>query len=76
VNAEIIAVGSELLTPHRMDTNSLYLTEQMNLLGVEVIFKSVVGDDLRRLVAAVHHGLFRSDILIFSGGLGPTADEH
>jgi nicotinamide-nucleotide amidase len=38
VNAEIIAVGSELLTPFRMDTNSLYLTEQMNQLGVEVIF--------------------------------------
>ena len=46
VNAEIIAVGSELLTPFRMDTNSLYLTEQLNQLGVEVIFKSVVGDDL------------------------------
>jgi len=46
VNAEIIAVGSELLTPFRMDTNSLYLTEQINQLGVEVIFKSVVGDDL------------------------------
>ena len=75
MNAEIIAVGSELLTPYRMDTNSLYLTEQLNLLGVDVIFKSVVGDDLRRLVAAAQHGLFRSDILIFSGGLGPTADD-
>ena len=39
VNAEIIAVGSELLTPFRMDTNSLYLTEQINQLGVEVVFK-------------------------------------
>ncbi len=58
-----------------MDTNSLYLTEQLNLLGVHVIFKSVVGDDLRRLVAAAQHGLFRSDILIFSGGLGPTEDD-
>jgi len=75
VNAEIIAVGSELLTPHRMDTNSLYLTEQLNLLGVDVIFKSIVGDNLRRLVAAAQHGLFRSDILIFSGGLGPTEDD-
>jgi len=75
VNAEIIAVGSEMLTPYRMDTNSLYLTEQLNLLGVDVIFKSVVGDDRRRLVAAVQHGLFRSDILIFSGGLGPTEDD-
>jgi nicotinamide-nucleotide amidase len=75
VHAEIIAVGSELLTPFRMDTNSLYLTEQLNLLGVDVIFKSIVGDDLRRLVAAAQHALFRSDILIFSGGLGPTEDD-
>ena len=75
MNAEIIAVGSEMLTPHRVDTNSLYLTEQLNLLGVDVIFKSIVGDDLRRIVAAAQHGLFRSDILIFSGGLGPTEDD-
>jgi nicotinamide-nucleotide amidase len=75
VNAEIIAVGSELLTPFRMDTNSLYLTEQINQLGVEVVFKSVVGDDLRRLVEAAQHALFRSEIVIFSGGLGPTEDD-
>ncbi|MGA2743872.1 MAG: competence/damage-inducible protein A [Candidatus Sulfotelmatobacter sp.] len=75
MNAEIIAVGSEMLTPYRMDTNSLYLTEQLNLLGVDVIFKSIVGDDLQRLVAAAQHGLFRSDIVIFSGGLGPTEDD-
>jgi nicotinamide-nucleotide amidase len=75
VNAEIIAVGSELLTPFRMDTNSLYLTEQMNQLGVEVIFKSVVGDDLGRLAAAAQHALCRSDVVILSGGLGPTEDD-
>jgi nicotinamide-nucleotide amidase len=75
VNAEIIAVGSELLTPFRMDTNSLFLTEQMNQLGVEVIFKSVVGDELKRLVAAAQHSLFRSEVVIFSGGLGPTEDD-
>lgn len=75
MNAEIIAVGSEMLTPHRLDTNSLFLTEQLNLLGIDVIFKSVVGDDMRRLVAAAQHGLFRSDIVIFSGGLGPTEDD-
>jgi nicotinamide-nucleotide amidase len=75
VNAEIIAIGSEMLTPYRMDTNSLYLTEQLNLLGVDVIFKSIVGDNLRRLVAAAQHGLFRSEILIFIGGLGPTEDD-
>ena len=75
MHAEIIAVGSELLTPFRMDTNSLYLTEQLNLLGVDVVFKSIVGDDRQRLVAAAQHGVFRSDILIFSGGLGPTEDD-
>jgi nicotinamide-nucleotide amidase len=75
VNAEIIAVGSELLTPFRMDTNSLFLTEQINQLGVEIVFKSVVGDDLKRLVAAAQHALFRSDIVIFTGGLGPTEDD-
>jgi nicotinamide-nucleotide amidase len=75
MNAEIIAVGSELLTPFRSDTNSLYLTEQLNLLGVEVMFKSVVGDDRVRLVGAAQHALFRSEIVIFSGGLGPTEDD-
>ena len=75
MNAEIIAVGSELLTPFRTDTNSLFLTEQINQLGVEVIFKSVVGDDLKRLVVAAQHALFRSEIVIFSGGLGPTEDD-
>lgn len=75
MNAEIIAVGSELLTPFRMDTNSLFLTEEVNQLGVEVVYKSVVGDDLKRLVAAAQHALFRSEIVIFSGGLGPTEDD-
>jgi nicotinamide-nucleotide amidase len=75
VNAEIIAVGSELLTPFRTDTNSLYLTEQLNQLGIEVIFKSIVGDNLPRLVAAARQALLRSEIVIFSGGLGPTEDD-
>lgn len=64
-----------MLTPFRMDTNSLYLTEQLNLLGVKVIFKSIVGDNHEQIVAAAQHGLFRSDILIFVGGLGPTEDD-
>lgn len=75
MNAEIIAVGSELLTPFRTDTNSLYLTEQLNQLGVEIRLKTVVGDDLPRLVATSQHALFRSEIVIFSGGLGPTEDD-
>jgi nicotinamide-nucleotide amidase len=75
VNAEIIAVGSELLTPHRQDTNSLYLTEKLNDLGVEVRFKCIVGDDLEALTAAAKLAMRRSDIILFSGGLGPTEDD-
>jgi nicotinamide-nucleotide amidase len=75
VNAEIIAIGSELLTPFRKDTNSLYLTEKLNLLGVAVRFKTVVGDDRADLVATAQHALFRSDIVLFMGGLGPTEDD-
>ena len=75
MNAEIIAVGSELLTPHRQDTNSLYLTEKLNELGVEVRFKSIVGDILEDLAAAAKTAMRRSDIIIFMGGLGPTEDD-
>ncbi len=75
MNAEIIVVGSELLTPHRQDTNSLYLTEKLNDLGVEVRFKSIVGDDRESLVGATKLAMRRSDIIIFSGGLGPTEDD-
>ena len=75
MDAEIIAVGSELLTPYRQDTNSLYLTEKLNELGVEVRFKCIVGDDLESLAAATKLAMRRSDIIIFSGGLGPTEDD-
>jgi nicotinamide-nucleotide amidase len=75
VDAEIIAVGSELLTPYRQDTNSLYLTEKLNELGVEVRFKCIVGDDAEGLTAAAKLAMRRSDIIVFSGGLGPTEDD-
>jgi nicotinamide-nucleotide amidase len=75
VNAEIIAVGSELLTPFRQDTNSLYLTEKLNRLGVEVGFKTIVGDRLQDIARVARIALARADILIFSGGLGPTEDD-
>ena len=75
VNAEIIAIGSEMLTPFRTDTNSLFLTEQLNNLGVEVVFKTVVGDDRGRLVSSIKLALSRSEIVILSGGLGPTEDD-
>jgi len=75
MNAEIIAIGSELLTPYRQDTNSLYLTEQLNQLGVEVIFKTIVGDSLEHLTGAASQALSRADIVILMGGLGPTEDD-
>jgi len=75
VNAEIIAIGSELLTPFRQDTNSLYLTEKLNQLGVEVIFKTIVGDSREHLTQAASLAVARAEIVIFMGGLGPTEDD-
>ena len=74
-DAEIIAIGSELLTPQRLDTNSLYLTDQLNALGVEVVRKTVVGDERERLVDTILGGIARSQILVLTGGLGPTEDD-
>jgi nicotinamide-nucleotide amidase len=75
VNAEIIAIGSELLTPFRQDTNSLYLTEKLNDLGVEVVFKTIVGDSRTNLTQAATLAVSRADIVILMGGLGPTEDD-
>jgi nicotinamide-nucleotide amidase len=75
VNAEIIAVGSELLTPFRLDTNSLYLTDKLNSIGIEVRFKSVVGDDRVALAQVLRTALNRSQLVILTGGLGPTEDD-
>ena len=75
MDAEIIAVGSELLTPYRLDTNSLFLTEKLNSLGIEVRFKTVVGDDRVRLAEVFRAALARSQLVILTGGLGPTEDD-
>jgi len=75
MQAEIIAVGSELLTSQRLDTNSLYLTDELNALGVELITKCVVGDDRDRLAGAVRRALNSAQIVIITGGLGPTEDD-
>ena len=75
LKAEIIAIGSELLTPHRTDTNSLWLTERLNSVGINVLQKTVVGDDEGRLEEAIRDALRRSDLIISTGGLGPTEDD-
>ena len=75
MKAEIIAVGSEMLTPVRQDTNSLYLTERLNEIGVTVNFKTIVGDRKKDLIGAVRTALGRIDILVLMGGLGPTEDD-
>ncbi len=73
--AEIVAIGSELLTPQRLDTNSLFITEQVNMLGLDVVGKQVVGDDRGRLTEAIEAALVRSEFVFLSGGLGPTEDD-
>jgi nicotinamide-nucleotide amidase len=73
--SEIIAVGSELLGSDRLDTNSLWLTEQLNMLGFSVEQKTVVGDDMERLSQAIREALSRSALVITTGGLGPTEDD-
>jgi nicotinamide-nucleotide amidase len=75
MDAEIIAVGSELLTPLHTDTNSLYLTEKLNGLGILVRFKTIVGDSKEDLGAAFRTALDRSTLIVLTGGLGPTEDD-
>jgi len=76
MKAEIIAVGSELLTPDRVDTNSLFLTSQLNRLGIEVTRKTVIGDELGDLRNAFDQAMQRVELVIASGGLGPTEDDR
>ena len=75
MRAEIVAVGSEMLTPTHIDTNSLFITERLNELGIDLQGKSVAGDDRDALKAIVADALRRSDLLILTGGLGPTDDD-
>jgi nicotinamide-nucleotide amidase len=75
MKAEIIAVGSELLTPDRLDTNSLFLTSELNGIGIEVVRKTIVGDDRDLLREVFREALGRVELIISSGGLGPTTDD-
>src|ERR1044072_6912793 len=75
LTAEIIAVGSELLTPFRTDTNSLWLTDRLNTIGVEVKLKTIGGGDDARLEETIRDALKRSGVVVLTGGLGPTEDD-
>ncbi len=75
MEAAILAVGSELLGTDRLDTNSLRITESLHRFGVDLRRKSVVGDDVEELAAEVAHALGRSELVIVTGGIGPTSDD-
>jgi len=75
VKACIVAVGSEMLTPFRVDTNSLYITERLNTLGYDVRLKAVVADDIDELARVVDAALSWADLIVLTGGLGPTEDD-
>jgi nicotinamide-nucleotide amidase len=75
MRAEIIAVGSEMLGIERVDTNSLFITERLNEIGIDVKAKAVVGDDRATLRAILEGALSRCDLVITTGGLGPTEDD-
>ena len=75
MNAEIIAVGTELLLGNIVNTNAQYLSEKLSELGIDVYYQSVVGDNPDRLKACLRQGLERADLLLITGGLGPTQDD-
>ena len=75
LSAEIIAIGSELLTSNRTDTNSLWLTDKLNRIGIDVKLKTVVGDDDVRLEETIKDAVKRSRVVLTTGGLGPTEDD-
>jgi nicotinamide-nucleotide amidase len=75
MKAWIVAVGSELLTPFRVDTNSLAITERLNAIGIDVRLKIVVGDDVDELASIFERGIGHIDVIVCTGGLGPTEDD-
>lgn len=76
LKTEILAVGTELLTPYFQDTNSLFLIERLNDLGIVVAFKTIVADDHEDLVGCFRTAMKRSRLIISMGGLGPTEDDR
>jgi nicotinamide-nucleotide amidase len=75
MKACIVAVGSEMLTPFRVDTNSLFITERLNVIGYDVRLKAVVADDVGELARVIDGALAWADLIVITGGLGPTEDD-
>lgn len=75
MNCEIVSVGTELLLGDILNTDAKYLAEELSILGISVYYQSVVGDNEERLTETAKQAIDRSDIVIFSGGLGPTSDD-
>ena len=75
MNCEIICVGTELLLGNIVNTNAQYLAERLSSVGVDVFYQTVVGDNSKRLISAMEIAANRADVLIFTGGLGPTSDD-
>src|SRR3982074_3476569 len=75
MKACIVAVGSEMLTPFRVDTNSLFITEKLNAIGYDVRLKAVVGDEVAELARVIEGGLNWGHLVVVTGGLGPTEDD-
>jgi nicotinamide-nucleotide amidase len=75
MRAEILSIGTELLLGQIVDTNANFLAQQLPTLGLDLFYVSQIGDNLHRLAAAFRQALERSDVIITSGGLGPTEDD-
>ena len=74
-SVEIVAIGSELLLGQIVDTNSAWMAERLTGLGIDMYYKTAVGDNPARMKEVIAHALDRSDVVITSGGLGPTQDD-
>src|SRR5436853_7264691 len=75
MKACILAIGSEMLTPFRVDTNSLFITERLNTIGFDVRLKAVVADEVDELARVIEGALAWADLIVVTGGLGPTEDD-
>ena len=75
MNAELVAIGSELLLGQIVDTNSAWMAQRLASVGVNLYYKTVVGDNPDRMSEIISMAMERSDVVITSGGIGPTQDD-